>query len=71
MTYRWHHFEKKGKFVGETMMILNYKSKDFHLSLLHYAKNYGRLTRVTRLKVAENMADPTCLLKRPRTLKHC
>ena len=51
------------------MMILNFKSKDFHLSFIYYAKNYGRLTRVTRLKVAENMADPTRLLERPRTLK--
>ena len=40
-------------------MVLNYESNDFHLS---YAKNYGSLTNVTSLKVAVNMADPTCLL---------
>ena len=39
--------------------MVNYESKDFHLS---YSKNYGSLTRVTRLKVEINMTDPTCLL---------
>ena len=29
--------------------------------ICHYYKNYGSLTRVTRLKFALNMADPTCL----------
>ena len=29
---------------------------------IHYSKKYGSLTRITRLKVAINMADPTCLL---------
>ena len=28
-------------------------------SIFHYVNNYGSLTRVTRLKVAVNRADPT------------
>ena len=45
--------------------------KDFHL---HYSKNYGNLTGVTRLKVVVNMPDPTCLLENnlyPTTLNVC
>ena len=30
-------------------------------SIFHYYKNYDSLTRATMLKVALNMADPTCL----------
>ena len=37
--------------------------------IFHYSTNYGRLTRVNRLKVAVNMVDPTCLLQRVRSLK--
>ena len=40
--------------------MLNYESKDFHLSLF---QNYGSLTHVTRLKVAVNMADSTSLFR--------
>ena len=29
--------------------------------IFHYSKNYGSLTCVIKLKVAVNMADPTCL----------
>ena len=31
-------------------------------SIFHHCKNYGSLTRVSRLKIALNMADHTCLL---------
>ena len=49
---------------------MNQKTFNFH-----YSKNYGSLTRqeswtrVIRLKVAVNMADPTCLLGALSTLK--
>ena len=36
-------------------LMLNYEFKDYHLSVF---QNYGSPTRVTRLKVAPNMADP-------------
>ena len=38
-----------------------------HLSL--FQKNYGYLTRVSGLKIAVNMPDPTCLFGTVRTLK--
>ena len=38
-------------------------------SIIHYSKINGSLTRETRLKVAVNMEDLTCLLETVRTLK--
>ena len=35
-----------------------------------FQKNNGSLTRVTRLKVAPNMADPTCIKDVVSRLKH-
>ena len=32
-------------------------------STLHYIKHYDSLTRVTRLKIAVEMAGPTCILE--------
>ena len=37
--------------------------------IFRYSKNYGSLTRETRIKDAVNMIDLTCLLATVRTLK--
>ena len=41
----------------------------YKTSIIHYSKINGSLTRETRLKVAVNMEDLTCLLETVRTLK--
>ena len=35
----------------------------------YHSKNYGSLARVTRIIVAVNMADPTCLMEGAHTLR--
>ena len=37
-------------------------------SIYHYSNNYGNLSNATRLRVAVNMTDPTCLLETVRPL---
>ena len=45
------------------------KSIYYKTSIIHYFKINGSLTRETRLKVAVNMEDLTCLSETVRTLK--
>ena len=53
------------KILEYCLMMLKYLLQDFHLSLFQIN---GGLTRETRLKVAVNMENLTCLLETVRTL---
>ena len=56
---RWRHFGRRFCTMSwNKCLMLNYWFPDYHLSVTQCSKKYGSLTRVTRLKVAPNMADP-------------
>ena len=48
--------------------MVSYEFLDYHFSVF---QNYGSSTRVTRLKVALNMADPTSMKHSVSNLKEC
>ena len=56
--------KKKLQILSNAPLSIYYKT-----SIIHYSKINGNLTRETRLKVAVNMEDLTCLLETVRTLK--
>ena len=73
-----NHINHFWQIVGSTLKEV-FVSKTFKwcqtvnqkISISHYSKIYGCLTRLTRLNVAVNMADPTSLMARDRTLNIC
>ena len=61
---RWRYFGRRFCTMDWNKgLMLKYWFPDYHLSVTQCSKTYGNPTRVTRLKVAPNMADPISISK--------
>ena len=63
MTKHWYNFRRRHSWNNCLMLTINSKT-----TIFQYSKNYGSPTRVTRLKVAPNMADSISMFINTQTV---